>query len=103
MVETIRIKDGLLSRIRELRQIPNEEVQAEMIGVDRTTLRRIDRGSAPSPAFMAGFASAFGLGLGEAFDVVEVPRVAVATQTKDAPSALATTEADVGAGRLCHE
>lgn len=71
MSATIRIKEGLLKRLRESRQIPNEEVQARMIGVDRVTMRRIDRGAAPSAAFMAGVVEAFGLGLGEAFDVVE--------------------------------
>ncbi|GAB2567202.1 helix-turn-helix domain-containing protein [Leucobacter ruminantium] len=73
MSATIRIKEGLLKRLRESRHIPTEEVQARMIGVDRVTLRRIDKGATPSAAFMAGVAEAFGLGLGEAFDVVEVP------------------------------
>ncbi len=72
MAATIRIKEGLLKRLRESRHIPTEEVQARMIGVDRVTLRRIDRGATPSAAFMAGVVEAFGLGLGEAFDVVQV-------------------------------
>lgn len=75
MASTIRIKEGLLRRLRESRHIPTEEVQARMIGVDRITLRRVDKGSTPSAAFMAGVVEAFGLGLGEAFDVIEVESI----------------------------
>lgn len=82
MAATIRIKEGLLKRLRVTRQIPTEEIQARMIGVDRVTLRRIDRGATPSAGFMAGVAEAFGLGLGEAFDVVQVD--AINGERKDA-------------------
>jgi len=71
MASTLRIKPGLLKRLRDVRDIPSEEHQARLIGVDRTTLRRIDAGATPSGAFMASFCAAFGLGLGEAFEVVE--------------------------------
>ncbi|PPF56054.1 hypothetical protein C5B94_03805 [Clavibacter michiganensis] len=71
MTSKLRIKPGLLKRLREVRDLPSEEVQARLIGVDRTTLRRIDAGAAPSAAFMASLCGAFGLGLGEAFEVVE--------------------------------
>lgn len=71
MAATIRIKDGLLARLRETRGIPSEEHQARLIGVDRTTLRRVDHGAPPSAAFQGGLCEAFGLGLGEAFDIVE--------------------------------
>lgn len=67
---TIRIKEGLLERLRETRKIASEEVQARMIGVDRATLRRIDAGAQPSGSFQAGLCVAFGLGLGEAFEVI---------------------------------
>jgi transcriptional regulator with XRE-family HTH domain len=70
MEPQVRIKPGLLGRLRETRQIPSEEAQARMIGVDRTTLRRVERGTQPSGSFMAGLCVAFGLGLGEAFDIV---------------------------------
>lgn len=70
MAATLRIKPGLLLRLRELREIPSEEHQARLIGVDRSTLRRVDNGAQPSGAFMAGLCEAFGLGLGEAFEVV---------------------------------
>lgn len=70
MSMTIRVKTGLLARLRETRQIPSEDAQARLIGCDRTTLRRVDAGAQPSGTFMAGLCDAFGLGLGEAFDVV---------------------------------
>ncbi|MFF7293154.1 hypothetical protein ACFY9N_11550 [Microbacterium sp. NPDC008134] len=43
---------------------------ARLIGTDRTTLRRVQRGSQPSGAFIASFCVAFGLGMGEAFEIV---------------------------------
>lgn len=71
MANTLRIKPGLLKRLRELRDIPSEEHQARLIGVDRATLRRVDSGSTPSGFFIANFCGAFNLGIGEAFEVVE--------------------------------
>jgi hypothetical protein len=82
MTAAIRIKPGLLERLRETRKIGSEEAQARLIGVNRITLRRIDAGTPPSAAFMAGFCLAFGLGLGEAFDVVEEPS-ATASRTEE--------------------
>lgn len=70
MASVIRIRPGLLARLRETRLIPSEDAQARLIGCDRGTLRRVDSGSQPSGAFMAGLCEAFGLGLGEAFEVV---------------------------------
>lgn len=78
MASTIRIQPGLLARLRETRRINSEEAQARLIGVDRTTLRRVDAGATPSAAFMTGFCLAFGFGLGEAFEIVDVPSVAEA-------------------------
>lgn len=76
MAATLKIKPGLLARLRETRSIPSEDAQARLIGVDRTTLRRVDAGQQPSGSFMAGLCDAFGLGLGEAFDVVNAEPVA---------------------------
>lgn len=84
---TIKIKKDLLKRIREIRSIPSEEVQARMIGVDRVTLRRVDKGSTPSAGFMAGVHEAFGLGLSEAFDVVPVEAVGSNKAAQEAPAA----------------
>jgi hypothetical protein len=70
MASRLQIRPGLLARLRETRGIPSEEHQARLMGVDRTTLRRVDRGATPSGAFMAALCDSFGLGLGEAFELV---------------------------------
>lgn len=67
----LRLRPGLAKRLRETRAIPSEDAQARLIGVDRTTLRRVDAGDQPSGAFVAQFCVAFGLGLGEAFEIVD--------------------------------
>lgn len=78
----IRVKPGLLQRLREIRNIPSEEQQAKLMGVDRTTLRRVDRGGTPSGAFIAALCETFDLGIGEAFEIVSTGN----TQTsKDNP------------------
>jgi hypothetical protein len=71
MGSKLRIKPGLLERLRETRKIASEEHQARLMGVHRTTLRRVDDGEQPSAAFMAAMYDAFGLGLGEAFEFVD--------------------------------
>lgn len=70
MTSKVRIKPGLLKRLRQVHDLPSEQAQADMLHVDRTTLRRIDAGAPPSQAFMASVVVNFGLGLGEAFEVV---------------------------------
>lgn len=76
MAAAIRLKEGLVDRLRETRSLSSEEAVARLIGTDRTTLRRIIGGSQPSGAFIAGFCDAFGLGLGEAFEVVHLEPLA---------------------------
>lgn len=71
----IQIRNGLLFRLRQVHAIASEDEQARLIGVDRSTLRRVDEGGQPSGAFMAGLCVAFGLSLGEAFEVVAQPRL----------------------------
>lgn len=78
MSVSIKIKPGIIRRLREARGIGSEEAFARLVQTDRSTLRRIDNGGQPSGAFMAGFCDAFGLGLGEAFDVVTAESVAKA-------------------------
>ena len=70
MAVSIRIKPGIVDRLRETRGINSEDAFARLIGTDRSTLRRITNGAQPSGSFMAGFCDSFGLGLGEAFDIV---------------------------------
>lgn len=72
MAVAIRLKPGLVDRLRETRSITSEEAFARLIGTDRTTLRRIDRGAQPSGGFIATFCHTFGLGMGEAFEIVEL-------------------------------
>jgi hypothetical protein len=71
MSASIRIKPGLLARLRTVNNIPSEEHQARLMGVDRATLRRVDAGAQPSGAFQAALCVAFALGLGEAFEIVQ--------------------------------
>ncbi|POH63607.1 hypothetical protein C3B60_15930 [Cryobacterium zongtaii] len=71
MASRLKIRDGLLPRLRETRGIPSEEHQARLMGIDRGTLRRIDAGATPSGAFMSAMYDTYGLGLGEAFEFVE--------------------------------
>ena len=66
----IRIRKDFLARQRAIAGITSEEAQARLLGVDRMTLRRIDSGSQPSGYFMAAVATVYGIGLGEAFEVV---------------------------------
>lgn len=76
MASTIRVKPGLLERLRKIHGITSEEHQARLMGVDRTTLRRVDRGATPSGAFMAALRETYSLGLWEAFEVVQVSAIA---------------------------
>ncbi len=76
MTAAIRLKPGLIDRLRETRGLPSEEAVARLIGTDRTTLRRIDRGAQPSGGFIASFCDAFGLGMGEAFEIYRVEPLA---------------------------
>lgn len=71
MANSIRIKEGLVQRLRESRGIKSEDAFARLVGCDRMTLRRVIAGAQPSGGFMASFCATFGMGLGEVFDVVE--------------------------------
>lgn len=79
MAHSIRIKDGLVARLRESRGITSEDAFARFVGCDRMTLRRVMGGTQPSGGFMASFCTAFGMGLGEVFDIVEDESLAVAS------------------------
>ncbi len=70
MEAKLQIRPGLLERLRSIGGIPSEEAQARMIGVDRTTLRRIDKGAPPSSAFIAQMVVTYGMGIGEMFEVI---------------------------------
>lgn len=74
----LQMRPGLIGRLRETRSIPSDEVVARMIGCDRATLRRIENGAQPSGTFVAGVVTAFGLGIGEAFEVIPEEAAALA-------------------------
>lgn len=71
MPSTVRIRDDILFRLRELHHIPSEEAQARLIGVSRSTLRRIANGASPSAAFIAGAIVAFDLSFDALFIVTD--------------------------------
>lgn len=71
MCQRIRIRAGLLERLRTLSGINSDDAQARMLGVDRATINRIKNGDQPSAKFMAALCSSYGLGLGEAFEIYE--------------------------------
>ncbi|MGW8430901.1 hypothetical protein ACWGJ9_07225 [Curtobacterium citreum] len=75
MATTVRVRPGLLERLRKIHGITSEEHQARLMGVDRTTLRRVDRGATPSGAFMGALCETYGLGIGEAFELIRVDAI----------------------------
>lgn len=70
MAAKLQLRGGVLRRLRETRGIPTDDVLARMIGVDRGTIRRVENGDQPSGTFVAEACIAFGLGIGELFEVV---------------------------------
>ncbi len=76
MAARLQLRQGIIDRLRESRGIPSEEVMARMIGVDRGTLRRVVNGAQPSGTFVANASVAFGMGIGELFEVVVGARAA---------------------------
>lgn len=66
----VRIRPGLLDRLKINSGIHDDESFARVIGVSRATLARVKAGEAPSVGFIAGVARGFGLGLGEVAEVV---------------------------------
>ncbi|VZH84155.1 helix-turn-helix transcriptional regulator [Corynebacterium rouxii] len=62
----IRIRDGLIERLRNMSGITSDEAFARTIGTSRSTLVDVKSGERePSLAFAVGIAQAFGLGLSE--------------------------------------
>lgn len=70
MAQHIKIREGLLKRLRTASGIQSDEAHARMLGVSRATIHRIENGEQPSAAFMASLCSTYGLGLGEAFEII---------------------------------
>lgn len=75
MSAKLQLRSGVLRRLKETRGIPTDEVLARMIGVDRGTVRRVENGDQPSGTFIAEACVAFGMGIGELFEVVPADAV----------------------------
>jgi len=71
MSQKIQIRRGLLKRLRDITGINSDEAQARMLDVSRSSIYRIENGEQPSAAFMAAVCTTYGIGLGEAFEIVE--------------------------------
>lgn len=78
MSHRLRVKQGLLERLRKFSGITSDDAQARMLGVDRATINRIKNGEQPSGKFMATLCTTYGLGLGEAFEIYEVSELSEA-------------------------
>lgn len=70
MMAQLQLRPGIIRRLKESRGIPSDEIVARMMGVDRGTLRRVEAGAQPSGTFVANAVVAFGMGIGELFEVV---------------------------------
>lgn len=71
MSSRLKVREGILPRLREIHRLPSEEAQARLMGVSLSSIRRINNGDQPSADFMAALCTTFSLGLGEAFEIVE--------------------------------
>lgn len=70
------VRAGLLDRLKAQAGIKSDDAFARLIGVSRATLSRIKAGEEPSLRVVVGIAQAFGLGLGEVVEVVDVVEAA---------------------------
>lgn len=70
MSASLRIRPGLLDRLKKNAGIADDAAFARLLGVSRDTLYRLREGSAPSIATIASISQAFSLGLGEVAVVV---------------------------------
>lgn len=71
MSSRLKVREGILPRLREIHRLPSEDAQARLMGVSLSSIRRINSGDQPSADFMAALCTTFGLGLGEAFEIVD--------------------------------
>ncbi len=65
MSASIKLRPGLLDRLRRRFGFPSDEALASIIGVDASTLADLDRGEAPSVRIIALLADVLGLPLSE--------------------------------------
>ena len=71
MAKRLQVREGLIPRLRELYRTPSEEAQARLMGVSRSSLRRMEAGAQPSAEFIVALCETYGLGPGEAFEISE--------------------------------
>lgn len=63
--QAVRIRPGLLDRLKDNAGIRSDEAFARLIGISRATLVRLKEGDEPSLRTVIGIAHAFGLAMGE--------------------------------------
>ncbi|KTR95379.1 hypothetical protein NS220_06160 [Microbacterium testaceum] len=68
---TIKVRPGLLDRLKETSGIRSDDAFARAIGISRATLDNAKKGGEPSLRTVLGIAHAFGLAMGEVVVVVE--------------------------------
>lgn len=67
----IKIRPGLLDRLKDTAGIRSDEAFARLIGISRATLVDLKKGNEPSLRTVVGIAQAFGLAMGEVVVVTE--------------------------------
>jgi len=70
--QTIRVRPGLLDRLKDTAGIRSDDAFARLIGISRATLVSIKEGKEPSLRSVVNIANAFGLAVGEVIVVAEV-------------------------------
>ncbi|KUM31614.1 hypothetical protein AQ436_00290 [Arthrobacter sp. EpRS66] len=78
MTAQIRIREGLIERLRKVTGLNSDDAIARLLDVSRASIDRIKNGEQPSGKFMAALCTTFGLGLGEAFEIYDVAEEAEA-------------------------
>lgn len=68
---TIKVRPGLLDRLKETSGIRSDDAFARTIGISRATLDNAKKGGEPSLRTVLGIAQAFGLAMGEVVVVVD--------------------------------
>lgn len=61
----IKIRPGLLDRLKDTAGIRSDDAFARLIGISRATLADLKKGNEPSLRSVIGIAQAFGLAMGE--------------------------------------
>jgi len=74
--QTIRVRPGLLDRLKDTAGIRSDDAFARLIGISRATLVSIKEGKEPSLRSVVNIANAFGLAVGEVIVVVDANEAA---------------------------